>query len=69
MTHKHLQRIYEKALQNTLNLENWAIILFRVGRCSEAWARVQLAEATLCMGNLDPGIIAALESRMPWPQN
>lgn len=34
--YKHLQRIYEKALQKTLNLENWAIILLRVGRCSEA---------------------------------
>jgi tetratricopeptide (TPR) repeat protein len=67
--YKRFQRIYEKAPQNTLNLENWAITLFRAGSYPEAWAKVKLAEATPGKGNLDPRFIAALESRMPRPHN
>jgi tetratricopeptide (TPR) repeat protein len=67
--YNRFQRIYEKAPQNTLNLENWAITSFRAGSYPEAWAKVKLAEATPGKGNLDPRFIAALESRMPRPHN
>jgi tetratricopeptide (TPR) repeat protein len=63
------ERIYQKAPQNTKNLQNWAITLFSVGRYSEAWAKVRLAEATPNKNDLDPRFLAALQSRMPRPQN
>jgi tetratricopeptide (TPR) repeat protein len=63
------ERIYKKAPQNTLNLQNWAMTLFSIERYSEAWAKVKLAEATPNKDNLDPRFLAALQSRMPRPQN
>jgi tetratricopeptide (TPR) repeat protein len=63
------ERIYQKAPQNTKNLQNWAITLFSKGRYSEAWAKVKLAEATPNKGDLDPRFLAALQSRMPRPQD
>jgi tetratricopeptide (TPR) repeat protein len=62
-------RIYQKAPQNTKNLQNWAMILFSIGRYSEAWAKVKLAEATPDKDQLDPRFLAALEARMPRPQD
>ena len=61
--------IYQKAPQNTQNLQNWAIALFSQERYSEAWAKVKLAEATPNKGELDPRFLAALQSRMPRPQD
>lgn len=63
------ERVYQKAPQNTKNLQNWAIILFSVGRYSEAWAKVKLAEATPNKNDLDPRFLEALQSKMPRPQN
>ncbi len=63
------ERIYQKAPQNTKNLQNWAITLFSKGRYSEAWAKVKLAEATPNKDDLDPRFLAALQSRMPQPQS
>ena len=63
------ERIYQKAPQNIKNLQNWAITLFSIGRYSEAWAKVKLAEATPNKDDLDPRFLAALQSRMPRPQN
>ncbi len=63
------ESIYRKSPQNTLNLENWAITLFGVGRYSEAWAKVKLAEAAPNKGGLDPGFLKALQARMPRPQD
>ena len=60
---------YQKAPQNTLNLHNWAMTLFEIGRYSEAWEKVKLAEATPNKDHLDPRFIEALQSRMPRPQN
>ena len=60
---------YQKAPQNTLNLQNWAMTLFEIGRYSEAWEKVKLAEATPNKDHLDPRFIEALQSRMPRPQN
>jgi tetratricopeptide (TPR) repeat protein len=60
-------RVYEKAPQNTLNLENWAKTLFLVGDYAEAWKKVKLAEATPGRADLDPRFLAALQSKMPRP--
>jgi len=61
-------RIYQKAPQNTKNLQNWAMTLFGLGRYSEAWDKVKLAEVTPDKDQLDPRFIAALQSKMPRPQ-
>jgi len=60
---------YQKAPQNTLNLQNWAMTLFGIGKYPEAWAKVKLAEAMPNKNQLDPRFLAALEARMPRPQN
>jgi hypothetical protein len=60
------ERIYQKAPQNT---NNWAITLFSKERYSEAWAKVKLAESTPNKDDLLPRFLAALQSRMPQPQN
>jgi len=61
--------LYQKAPQNTMNLQNWAIALFSQGKYSEAWAKVKLAEATPNKDELDPRFLAALKSRMPRPKD
>lgn len=63
------ERIYHKAPQHTKNLQNWAMTLFGIGKYSEAWAKVKLAEATPTKEQLDPSFLAALQSRMPRPDN
>jgi tetratricopeptide (TPR) repeat protein len=60
-------RVYEKAPQHTLNLQNWAITLFYVGNYAEAWKKVKLAEATPRRAEIDPNFIAALQSKMSRP--
>jgi tetratricopeptide (TPR) repeat protein len=63
------QRVYDKAPQNTKNLQNWAMTLFAVGKYSDAWEKVKLAEATPNKGDLDPRFLEALQARMPRPKN
>jgi len=63
------ERIYQEAPQHTKNLQNWAMTLFGIGRYSEAWEKVKLAEATPNKNQLDPSFLAALQSRMPRPEN
>jgi tetratricopeptide (TPR) repeat protein len=63
------ERVYQKAPQNTLNLQNWAMTLFGIGKYSEAWAKVKLAEVTPNKDELDPRFLSALQSRMPRPEN
>jgi tetratricopeptide (TPR) repeat protein len=63
------ERVHQKAPQNTLNLQNWAMTLFSIGNYSEAWAKVKLAESTPNKDALDPRFLAALQSHMPQPQN
>lgn len=60
-------RVHDRAPQHTLNLQNWAITLFYVGRYEEAWKKVKLAEATSGRSELDQGFIAELQARMPRP--
>ncbi|OGS78692.1 MAG: hypothetical protein A2Z94_05010 [Gallionellales bacterium GWA2_55_18] len=60
-------RLYERAPQHTLNLQNWAITLFYVGNYVEAWKRVKLAEATPRHAELDPNFLADLQRKMPRP--
>jgi tetratricopeptide (TPR) repeat protein len=63
------ERIYQKAPQNTNNLQNWAITLASIEKYSEAWEKVKLAEATPNKDQIDPRFLAALQSRMPRPHN
>lgn len=60
-------RLYEKAPQHTLNLQNWAITSFYIGNYAEAWKAIKLAEATSRRAELDPGFLAALQSKMHRP--
>jgi tetratricopeptide (TPR) repeat protein len=60
-------RLYGRAPQHTLNLQNWAITLFYVGNYAEAWKKIRLAEATPRHAELDKRFIAALEEKMPRP--
>jgi tetratricopeptide (TPR) repeat protein len=59
--------LYERAPQNTPNLQNWAITLFYAADYAEAWKKIKLAEATPRSDILDPSFIAALQSKMPRP--
>jgi len=63
------ERIYQKAPKNRKNLQNWAMTLFSIGKYSEAWAKVKLAETAPGKDELDPRFIADLQSHMPRPQN
>jgi len=60
-------RIHEKAPQHTLNLQNWAIMLFYAGNFAEAWKKIKLAEATPRHAELDPRFLTALQNKMPRP--
>ena len=59
--------LHKKAPQHTLNLQNWAVTLYSTGNYADAWAKVQLAEATPRREALDPAFIAALQQKMPRP--
>ena len=61
-------RLYEKAPQHTLNLQNCALTLFYSGNYSEAWKKTQLAEATPRRAQVDPNFVAALQSKIPRPK-
>lgn len=60
-------RVYKRSPQNVLNLQNWAITLYSVGKFAEAWKKVQLAEATARSADLDQNFIVALQNKMPRP--
>lgn len=61
------ERLYKRAPQHTLNLQNWAITLFYVGNYAEAWKKIKLAEATPRHAELDPNFLADLRRKMPQP--
>lgn len=63
------EAVYEKAPQNTRNLQNWAMTLFGIGKYSEAWEKVKLAEAAPNKPQLNPAFLADLQARMPRPKN
>jgi tetratricopeptide (TPR) repeat protein len=60
---------HDKAPYNTRNLQNWALILFKLQKYADAWAKVKLAEATPDKMNLDPKFIKALQAKMPRPKD
>jgi len=60
-------RLYERAPQHTLNLQNWAVTHFYVGNYAEAWKKLKLAEATPRKAEIDPRFVAALQEKMPRP--
>lgn len=61
------ERVYKKAPQHTLNLENWAVALFYGGNYAEAWKKVKLAEATPGGAAVDPEFKKALQRKLPRP--
>jgi tetratricopeptide (TPR) repeat protein len=63
------ERNYQKAPQNTKNLQSWAFTLFSLGRYPEAWSKVKLAEATPNKAALSPQFLETLQSRMPRPKD
>jgi tetratricopeptide (TPR) repeat protein len=63
------ERIYQKAPDDTDNLINWAKTLFGVGNYAEAWTKVKLAEVTPNKAILNPSFVAALQAKMPRPQD
>ena len=63
------QHIYEQAPQNVRNLQNWAMTLFQKERYAEAWAKINLAEATSNKIQLNTRFLSELEAHMPRPQN
>ena len=58
-------RLYERAPQHTLNLQNWAITLFYIGNYRDAWKKIQLAEGTPRRAEVDPSFVADLQNKMP----
>lgn len=60
-------RIYAKAPDHTLNLQNWAISYFAVERYRDAWEKILLAEKTPRARELDPRFIKALSDKMSRP--
>jgi tetratricopeptide (TPR) repeat protein len=60
-------RVYKRSPQNVLNLQNWAITLYSVGKYAEAWTIVQRAEASARSADLDQNFIMALQNKMPRP--
>lgn len=61
------ERIHARDPQHTLNLQNWAITYFYVGKYADAWKKVALAEATPRAAEIDREFIAALQAKMPRP--
>lgn len=60
-------RLHERAPQHTMNLQNWAIVLFNLGNYAEAWKKIKLAEETPGRTGLDKRFLAALQEKMPRP--
>lgn len=58
------EQLYKKAPQHTLNLQNWAIILYFIGRYDEAWEKIKLAEATPRGKELDQNFIIELRKKL-----
>lgn len=61
-------RLYKRAPQHVLNLQNWAIVLFYTGDYAGAWKKIKLVEAAPRAGELDKNFVAALEKKMPRPR-
>lgn len=61
-------RIYAKAPMNVRNLQNWAVTLYGVGKYSDAWEKIKLAESTPDRDRLDRKFLKSLESSMPRPK-
>lgn len=60
-------RLYDRAPQHTLNLQNWAVTYFYIGNYPDAWKKLKLAEATPRKADIDPRFVTALQEKMPRP--
>jgi tetratricopeptide (TPR) repeat protein len=61
-------KLYKRAPQHILNLQNWAIVLYSMGNYAEAWKKIKLAEAAPRTNELDKNFIADLQKKMPRPK-
>lgn len=64
---ERFKKTYEKVPQHTMNLQNWAVILYYLGNYAEAWEKVKLAEATAGASAVDRRFVSALNSKMARP--
>lgn len=60
-------QLHQRAPEHTLNLQNWAIVLFYQGEFAQAWQKIKLAEATSQAKDLDPRFIKDLAKKMARP--
>lgn len=58
-------KVYAKAPDHVMNLQNWAITLFYIRDYASAWDRIKVAERKPRAKELDSNFIAELEKRMP----
>ncbi len=56
-----------RAPEHTMNLQNWAIVLFYLEDYKGAWQKVKLAEKTKRASEMDKGFVEALTQKMPRP--
>jgi len=59
--------IHDRAPENTLNLQNWAIVLYFLGDYRAAWQKIDLAMATSGKDQLNAAFIDKLRQKMPRP--
>ena len=59
--------IHDRAPDNTLNLQNWAILLYFQGDYRTAWEKIALAMATPGRDQLNADFINKLQSKIPHP--
>ena len=59
-------RQHQRAPQHTLNLQNWAVALFEVGRYAPAWEKIQLAQATPRAAELDARFVTQVKKNLQW---
>jgi len=61
------ETLYEREPRHTLNIQNWAIVLYYMGNYSEAWKKIELAEKTPRNKEIDQNFVKKLEMKMSRP--
>ncbi len=60
---------YEKAPENILNLQYWAILLYSIGDYAQAWDKIKLAEASPQHRGISQKFMNLLQEKMPRPDS
>lgn len=61
------KKVYERAPQHRVNLENWAVTLYNIGNYAEAWEKIKLAEKTPSGKHVNQKFLSALQIKMARP--